>query len=96
MPEHVDVFFRKSPAFRLSPEAVLQGVRPTAWFDSEIPVAQRLGLGTAVPVRRRRGRRGPAGQRILCCSYGPEIAMRRRPHGTFKLLFNGIYYDGRP
>jgi hypothetical protein len=24
--------------------------------------------------------------------YGPEIAFRGQPHGTFKLLFNGIYY----
>ncbi|MGH9798876.1 MAG: hypothetical protein ACRD82_00785 [Blastocatellia bacterium] len=23
--------------------------------------------------------------------YGPEIAFRAQPHGTFKLLFNGIY-----
>ena len=24
--------------------------------------------------------------------YGPEVAFRAQPHGTFKLLFNGIYY----
>jgi hypothetical protein len=24
--------------------------------------------------------------------YGPEIAFRGQPHGTFKLLFNGLYY----
>ena len=23
---------------------------------------------------------------------GPEITFRGQPHGTFKLLFNGIYY----
>jgi hypothetical protein len=23
--------------------------------------------------------------------YGPEIIFRGQPHGTFKLLFNGIY-----
>jgi hypothetical protein len=24
--------------------------------------------------------------------YGPEIAFRGQPHGTFKFLFNGLYY----
>ena len=26
--------------------------------------------------------------------FGPEIAWRAQPHGTFKLLFNGIYFGG--
>ncbi|RUA02403.1 MAG: hypothetical protein DSY84_03970, partial [Candidatus Neomarinimicrobiota bacterium] len=24
--------------------------------------------------------------------YGPEVTNRAQPHGTFKLIFNGIYY----
>jgi len=24
--------------------------------------------------------------------FGPEIAFRAQPHGTFKLLFNGLLY----
>jgi hypothetical protein len=24
--------------------------------------------------------------------FGPLVAFRAHPHGTFKLLFNGIYY----
>ena len=24
--------------------------------------------------------------------FGPEIAFRAQPHGTFKFLFNGIFY----
>ena len=24
--------------------------------------------------------------------FGPEITFRAQPHGTFKFLFNGIYY----
>ena len=24
--------------------------------------------------------------------YGPEVTNRAQPHGTFKLVFNGIYY----
>jgi hypothetical protein len=30
-----------------------------------------------------------AGKVIL---YGPEIAFRAQPHGTFRLLFNGIFF----
>jgi hypothetical protein len=25
--------------------------------------------------------------------FGPEILQRAQPHGTFKFLFNGIYYS---
>jgi hypothetical protein len=25
--------------------------------------------------------------------FGPEILKRAQPHGTFKFLFNGIYYS---
>jgi hypothetical protein len=32
--------------------------------------------------------------------FGPEILHRAQPHGTFKFLFNGIYYgtatSGKP
>jgi len=24
--------------------------------------------------------------------FGPEITWRAQPHGTFKLLFNGVYF----
>ena len=24
--------------------------------------------------------------------YGPEVAFRAQPHGTFRLLFNGIFF----
>ena len=24
--------------------------------------------------------------------FGPEVTYRAQPHGTFKFLFNGIYY----
>jgi hypothetical protein len=28
--------------------------------------------------------------------FGPEITFRAQPHGTFKFLFNGIYYSSAP
>ncbi len=92
MPEHVDVFFRKSPAFRLGPEAVLQGVRPVAWFDTDSPLRSGWAWGQAYLNDAVAVAQAPFGKgTLLVC--GPEITMRAMPHGTFKLLFNGIYHE---
>jgi hypothetical protein len=91
MPDKVDVFFDNSPVFNLKPEAGLRGVRPVAWFDSDKPLRsgwawgqQYLQDGVAV-IDASVGK----GKLFM---FGPEIAFRGQPHGTFKLLFNGIYY----
>jgi hypothetical protein len=91
MPDACDAFFDNSPVFRLRPEAALQKVTPVAWFDSDSPLrsgwawGQRyLRDGVAV-VDARVGK----GKLFL---FGPEIAFRAQPHGTFKFLFNGIHY----
>lgn len=91
MPEKVDVFFDNSPVFNLKPEAGLRGVKPVAWFDSSNPLRsgwawgqQYLQDGVAV-IDASIGK----GKLFM---FGPEIAFRGQPHGTFKLLFNGIYY----
>jgi hypothetical protein len=91
MPDKVDVFFDNSPVFRLKPEASLKGIKPVAWFDSGQPLRsgwawgqKYLQDGVAV-VDASFGK----GRLFL---FGPEIAFRAQPHGTFKLLFNGIYY----
>ena len=86
-----DVFFDNSPVFRLKPEASLKGVKPVMWFDGENPLRsgwawgqKYLQDGVAV-VDASFGK----GKLFM---FGPEIAFRAQPHGTFKLLFNGIYY----
>lgn len=91
MPEKVDVFFDNSPVFRLKPEAALKGVKPVAWFDSDKPLRsgwawgqKYLQDGVAV-VEAQVGK----GKLFM---FGPEINFRAQPHGTFKFLFNGIYY----
>jgi hypothetical protein len=89
--EHVDVFFKRSPAFRLGPEAVLRGLRPVAWFDSETPLRSGWAWGQHYLKDAMAIVTAPVGKGALIL-YGPEIAYRAQPHGTFKLLFNGIYY----
>jgi len=91
MPDKVDVFFDNSPVFRLKPEASLKGIKPVAWFDSAQPLRsgwawgqKYLQDGVAV-IDAGFGK----GKLLL---FGPEIAFRAQPHGTFKLLFNGLYY----
>jgi hypothetical protein len=93
MPAKADVFFESSPAFRLGPGAGLKGVRPVAWFDTARPLrsgwawGQAYLEGTVAIVDAAVGK----GRVVL---YGPEVAFRAQPHGTYKLLFNGIYYNG--
>ncbi len=91
LPDKLDVFFDNSPVFRLKPEASLKGVKPVAWFDSDRPLRsgwawgqKYLQDGVAV-IDANVGK----GKLFL---FGPEIAFRAQPHGTFKFLFNGIYY----
>ena len=75
MPEQVDVFFRRSPAFHLGPEAVLRRVRPVAWFDTAAPLRSGWAWGStlddAIAVAE-----APVGKGSLLL-YGPEIAAGR-------------------
>ncbi len=92
MPEEVDVFFNRSPVFRSLVEGPSEAVQPIAWFDGDAPPL-RSGLahgqqylkGGQVVLEARVGR----GKLFL---FSPEITFRAQPHGTFKFLFNGIYY----
>jgi hypothetical protein len=87
----VDVFFENNPAFRFSPDAS-RDVRRVAWFAGGSPLrsgwawGQRYLEGSAAAVDAPLGR-----GRVLL--FGPEITFRAQPHGTFKFLFNGIYYS---
>ena len=99
MSGQVDVFFDNSATFTLAPDAQAKGVRRIAWFSSKTPLRSGwawgqsyLDGGTAV-LEANVGK----GKVFL---FGPEILQRAQPHGTFKFLFNGIYYgtatSGKP
>jgi hypothetical protein len=91
MEERAMVFYDESPAFRLAPEAALQGVKPVAWYDSPTPLRSGWAWGQQYLDQAISIVEAPVGKgRVVL--FGNEVAWRAQPHGTFKLLFNGIYY----
>ncbi len=91
LPENVDFFFDNSPVFRLKPEAALTGVRPVAWFEGSETLRSGWALGQGYLDQGVAVVDAKVGKGKLFL-FGPEIAFRGQPHGTFKFLFNGIYY----
>lgn len=91
--ERVDVFFDNSPVFRLRPDATLRGVKPIAWFANDKPLRSGWAWGQKYLRDGVAVVEAPVGKGKLFL-YGPEITFRAQPHGTFKFLFNGIYYGG--
>jgi hypothetical protein len=87
---HIDVFFNNSPVFRLDPDAQMRGVRPVMWFDSRSPLRSGWAWGQNYLEGGVAAVEAPVGRGRLYL-FGPEIAFRAQPHGTFKFLFNGIY-----
>jgi Zinc carboxypeptidase len=94
MGDQADVMFDDSPVFRLGAGAEAAGIRRVAWFDTATPLRsgwawgqQHLQGGAAVVS-------APVGRGMLYL-FGPEIAFRAQPHGTFRLLFNGLYESVR-
>jgi hypothetical protein len=86
-----DIFFDNSPVFRLSPASPNAQARRVAWFAEPSPLRSGWALGqhylengvAVVDATLGRGR-------VLL--FGPEINFRAQSHGTFKFLFNGVYY----
>jgi hypothetical protein len=91
MDEHAMVFYDESPAFRLAPEAALKGVKPVAWYDSATPLRSGWAWGQQYLDQAVSIVDAPLGKgRVVL--FGNEVIWRAQPHGTFKLLFNGIYF----
>ena len=87
----VDLFFDNSPVFRLESQAG-DVITRVAWFASASPLRSGWAWGqkyleNGVAVADARLGRG----RVLI--FGPEINFRAQSHGTFKFLFNAIYYS---
>ncbi|HWO00705.1 MAG TPA: M14 metallopeptidase family protein [Blastocatellia bacterium] len=93
MSEKLDVFFDNSPVFRMKPEASIKGVKPVAWFDSDKPLRSGWAWGQKYLQDGVAVAEASVGKGKLFL-FGPEITFRAQPHGTFKYLFNGVYYGG--
>ena len=85
------VFYDESPAFRLQPEAATKGVKPIAWYDSPTPLRSGWAWGQQYLDQAVSIVDAPVGKGHVVL-FGNEVTWRGQPHGTFKLLFNGIYY----
>ncbi len=87
----VDVFFENSPVFRLRPEAALKGVRPVAWFDGGKKLRSGWAIGEGYLDHGIAVLAADIGKGKVFL-MGPEVTFRAQPHGTFKFLFNAIFY----
>ena len=84
----VDMFFEHSPVFRISTESA---ARRVAWFAGPSPLRSGWALGQSFLDGGTAVVDAPLGRgRVLL--FGPEITYRAQSHGTFKFLFNAIYY----
>ena len=93
----VDVFFDNSPVFRTkvsgtrSDDIGQRSGRPIAWFASATPLRSGwawgqdhlMGSVAVADVRLGEGH---------IALLGPQVTFRGQSHGTFKFLFNGIFY----
>ena len=87
-----DVYFENSPVFKLAPEAIAQGkVTPLAWFGDENPLRSGWAWGANYLKGGVVAFEAPVGKGKLY-SFSPEITFRAQAHGTFKMLFNQLYF----
>jgi len=91
MDDRAYVFHDESPAFRLMPEAALKSVKPVAWYASAAPLRSGWAWGQQYLDQAVTIVEAPVGKGHVVL-FGNEVNWRAQPHGTFKLLFNGIYY----
>jgi hypothetical protein len=91
LPEDLKVMFNRSPVFRLHPDALMKGVHPIAWFPNDKPLVSGWAWGEHFLDGGVSVLEADVGKGKLFL-FGPEITNRAQTHGTFKFLFNGIYY----
>lgn len=87
--ERVNILHSHSPVFRVDPNAT--NVKVLAWYDSEHPLISGWAWGQEKLKGGASMLEADLGEGKLFL-FGPKITFRGQPHGTFPLLFNGIYY----
>jgi hypothetical protein len=90
LPDKLDVFFDNNPLFRLKDGT---NVRKVAWYEGENPLRSGWAWGKQYLRNAVAMVDADVGKGKLFM-FSPLITFRGQPHGTFKLLFNGIYLAG--
>ncbi len=86
-----DFYYDNAPAFRLLPGANARGIKRVAWIDGPTPLHSGWAWGQRYLSGVTEVLQAPVGKGTLVL-YGPDPYFRSQPHGTFKLLFNGLLY----
>jgi len=86
-----DFYYDNSPAFRLLPAAETRGIKRIAWIDDPTPLRSGWAWGQRYLNGVTEILQAPVGKGMLILS-GPDPYFRSQPHGTFKILFNGLLY----
>jgi hypothetical protein len=66
-------------------------MKAVAWYDSSTPLRSGWAWGQKYLDKSAAVVEASVGKGKLFL-FGPEILFRSQPHGTYKFLFNGIYY----
>lgn len=88
LPSRLDVHFNNSPVFELG-----DGLTRLGWFTDREPLRSGWAWGQHYLNGGSTMAQTEVGEGTLYL-FGPEIIRRGQPHGTFKLLFNGIAHAG--
>jgi hypothetical protein len=65
-------------------------VKPVAWYENASPLRSGWAWGQQYLDQAVSIVDAPVGKGRLVL-FGNEVVWRGQPHGTFKLLFNGVY-----
>jgi hypothetical protein len=90
-PPSIDVYFDDSPVFALVPSSTPDAVRRVGWFEGP----QSLRSGWAWGQHYLDGGTALAEAKVglgTLVLLGPEVTFRAQPHGTFRFLFNSLFY----
>jgi hypothetical protein len=69
----------------------LKGIKPVLWFPNATPLRSGWAWGQGYLQGTVAVAEAPMGEGRLFL-LGAEAAFRGQPHGTYKLLFNSIYF----
>jgi hypothetical protein len=86
-----DFYYDNAEAFRLLPAAESRGMKRVVWIDNPAPLRSGWAWGQRYLNGVTEVLQAPVGRGMLVL-YGADPYFRSQPHGTFKLLFNGILY----